>query len=121
VFSSCFLDDDGLLCEITSSYHRLLELFNHRFMNIHTNAQHREGSSGVEEVVTIATLQKILSPNTAQAKLMSIQSPDAVVWGQNFGDDVGRREWHERKMMSKFTRAKRQLDLMGLSGTVLHC
>eukprot|EP01082_Thalassiosira_pseudonana_P013159 g12661.t1 g12661 contig6:2375981-2377059(+) len=88
---------------------------------LHPEEDGGEGSSGVEEVVTIATLQKILSPNTAQAKLMSIQSPDAVVWGQNFGDDVGRREWHERKMMSKFTRAKRQLDLMGLSGTVLHC
>ena len=78
----------------------------------------KEGAAGVEEVCTIATLQKLLPPNTAQAKLLSISG---VQWGQDFGDDEGRKEWHERKMMSKITRAKRQLDLMGLSGTVLHC
>ena len=85
---------------------------------IHPDENGNEGAAGVEEVCTIATLQKILPSNTAQAKLRSISG---VQWGQDFGDDEGRKEWHERKMMSKVTRAKRQLDLMGLKGTVLHC
>lgn len=84
---------------------------------LHPEEDGREGASGVEEVVTIATLQRILKPSHAQAKLISIPGTS---WGQDF-DDEKRREWHERKMMSKFTRAKRQLDLMGLSGTVIHC
>lgn len=75
-------------------------------------------NAGVEEVCTIATLQKLLPSDTAQAKLLPI---DGVQWGQDFGDDEGRKEWHERKMMSKVTRAKRQLELMGLEGIVLHC
>jgi len=85
---------------------------------IHPDENGNEGAAGVEEVCTIATLQKIFPSNTAQAKLRSISG---VQWGQDFGDDEGRKEWHERKMMSKVTRAKRQLDLMGLKGTVLHC
>jgi hypothetical protein len=74
--------------------------------------------AGVEEVCTIATLQRILSPENARAKLISIPGTS---WGQDFGNDKKRKEWHERKMMSKVTRAKRQLELMGLSGTVIHC
>lgn len=85
---------------------------------LHPGEDGREGASGVEEVCTIATLQRILQPNNAQAKLISI--PGAT-WEQDFEDDEKRREWHEKKMMSKFTRAKIQLDLLGLSGTVIHC
>ncbi|KAL7435387.1 hypothetical protein ACHAXM_004638, partial [Skeletonema potamos] len=85
---------------------------------LHPDEDGKEGLAGVEEVCTIATLQKILPSNTAHAKLLSIPG---LQWGQDFGDDKGRKEWHERKMMSKFTRAKRQLELMGLRGTVLHC
>jgi len=85
---------------------------------LHPEEDGREGSGGVEEACTIATLQRILQPSNAQAKLVSIPGTS---WGQDFGNDEKRREWHERKMMSKFTRAKRQLDLMGLSGTVTHC
>ena len=56
---------------------------------------------------------------TIQATLIKIPGTN---WEQDFGDDVKRKEWHERKMMSKFTRAKRQLDLLGLSyGTAIHC
>ena len=80
-----------------------------------------EGIAGIEEVCTIATLQKTLSSEKAKAKLIQVQPPNAVVWGQDFSDDEARREWHERKMQSKETRAKKQLDLMGLSGIVLHC
>ena len=75
-------------------------------------------SAGVEEVCAIATLQRILQPNNAQAKLVSI--PGAS-WEQTFDNDEKRKEWHEKKMQSKFTRAQRQLDLMGISGTVIHC
>ena len=85
---------------------------------LNTDENGNEVEAGVEEVCTIATLQKILPSNTAQAKLLSIPG---VQWGQDFGDDIGRKEWHERKMMSKVTRAKRQLELMALKGTVLHC
>jgi len=85
---------------------------------LHPEEDGREGSGGVEEVCTIATLQRILRPENAQAKLISIPGTS---WGQDFGNDEKRREWHERKMMSKYIRAKRQLDLMGLSGTVIHC
>ena len=85
---------------------------------LHTDLNGNEVEAGVEEVCTIATLQKILPSNTAQAKLLSTPG---VQWGQDFGDDEGRKEWHERKMMSKVTRAKRQLELMALKGTVLHC
>mmetsp|Transcript_2222 Transcript_2222/g.3849 ORF Transcript_2222/g.3849 Transcript_2222/m.3849 type:complete len:286 (-) Transcript_2222:54-911(-) len=85
---------------------------------LHTDENGNEVEAGVEEVCTIATLQKILPSNTAQAKLLSTPG---VQWGQDFGDDEGRKEWHERKMMSKVTRAKRQLELMALKGAVLHC
>ncbi|KAL7548314.1 hypothetical protein ACHAWF_011601 [Thalassiosira exigua] len=75
-------------------------------------------SGGVEEVCTIATLQRILGPEKAQAKLISIPGTS---WQQDFGNDEKRNEWHEKKMKSKYTRAKRQLELMGLTGTVIHC
>ena len=84
---------------------------------LHLGDDGREGPAGVEEACAIATLQRILQPQNAQAKLVSI--PGAT-WEQEFEDEK-RREWHERKMLSKFTRAQRQLDLMGLTGTVLHC
>ena len=61
----------------------------------------------MEKACTIATIQCILPQNTAQAKLVSIL-PDknelnegTVQWGQDFGDDERRKEWHERKMTSK--------------------
>lgn len=80
-------------------------------------------SAGVEEVCTIATLQRILGPCNAQAKLISIPGEENTTsWEtSNFEKDVKRQEWHEKKMASKVTRAKRQLELMGLSGTVIHC
>ena len=88
---------------------------------LHPDEDQEEGmsSAGVEEVVAIATLQKILQPSNAQAKLVSIPGTS---WGiQDFNNDEKRKEWHEKKMQSKLTRAKRQLDLLGLSGTVIHC
>merc|ERR1711937_370402 len=59
---------------------------------LHPEEDGREGSGGVEEVVAIATLQRILQPSHAQAKLVSIPGTS---WGQDF-DDEKRREWHER-------------------------
>lgn len=66
-------------------------------------------------------MQRILDPDKAKAKLVKIDDPDEVLWGQDFEEDEARREWHERKMKSKAVRAEKQLSLMGLSGTVLHC
>ncbi|KAL7479635.1 hypothetical protein ACHAW6_005400 [Cyclotella cf. meneghiniana] len=80
-----------------------------------------EASAGIEEACTIATLQRILQQDTVKAKLVKIHPPAEVEWGQDFKNDEARREWHERKMQSKEVRAKRQLDLMGLSGVVIHC
>lgn len=75
---------------------------------------------GVEEVVTIATLQRILGPKKACAKLVHIPS---ISWEtDNFNNDAGRKEWHEHKMNSKITRAQAQLALLGLNdGVVIHC
>jgi hypothetical protein len=77
---------------------------------------------GVEEVVTIATLQHILGPKKACAKLVHIP-PNLISWETiNFDNDAGRKEWHERKMNSKITRAQAQLALLGLNdGVVIHC
>jgi hypothetical protein len=85
---------------------------------LHLDEDGKEGAGGVEEVCTIAMLQRILPSNSALAKLVLIAG---VQWGQDFGDDKGRKDWHEMKLRSKVTRAKRQLELMGLSGSVLHC
>ena len=71
---------------------------------------------GVEETVTIALLQKVLGPSHAVAKLIAV--PD-VTWNEKF-DDPARQEWHDQKMASKLSRAQRQMDLLGLSGKVLH-
>jgi hypothetical protein len=77
-------------------------------------------AAGVEEVLTIAVMQRILSPRRARAKLVAL--PRMVSWEEDFGNDAGRKEWHKRKMESKFARARRQLDLLGLNdGVVMHC
>lgn len=85
---------------------------------LHTGPDGGSVEAGVEEAVTIACLQRILGPERAVAKLVSIEGTS---WEKDFGDDDGRREWHERKMKSKLQRAAAQLDLMGLRGTVIHC
>jgi len=49
--------------------------------------------------------------------------PDMIDWDEDFDDSKGRREWHERKMRVKLSRAKRQLELLNLdsSGIAMHC
>ena len=76
-----------------------------------------EPSYGVEEVLAIALLQKVLGLDQAKAKLIKL--PD-IQWDQDFQDEE-RRQWHEQKMSSKVERANRQLILMGLTGAVYHC
>ncbi|CAB9499783.1 expressed unknown protein [Seminavis robusta] len=80
-----------------------------------------EPSYGVEEVIAIALLQRLLGHDHAKAKL--VQLPGDVDWNQDFGQDEERRKWHEDKMKSKLERPARQLQLFGstsLSGTVYH-
>lgn len=72
---------------------------------------------GIEEVVATALLQKLLGPSHAVSKLVKLPG---VNWEQSFADEE-RRKWHEFKMQSKLSRGARQLELTGLSGTVLHC
>jgi hypothetical protein len=75
-------------------------------------------SFGIEEVVATCLLQKLLGPEHAKSKLVQLASE--VNWNQEF-DDPARQKWHEQKMASKLSRAKRQLELTGLSGIVHHC
>jgi hypothetical protein len=73
--------------------------------------------AGIEEVVAIALLQKLLGADRAKAKLMHIPG---IEWDQNF-DDPERKRWHEYKMESKATRGAHQLALTRLEGEVIHC
>ena len=86
--------------------------------------------AGVEEVVAIAVLQRLLGAEHAKAKLIQLNNKDTtstsssggVTWDQAFGGDPARQKWHEQKMQSKISRAARQLQLLGgLTGTVHHC
>ena len=61
---------------------------------------------GVEEVVTISILQKILQDNQAKAKLVTL---DSVEWNTTFGNNPMRKLMHEKKMASKFERAEGQM------------
>ncbi|GAX26822.1 hypothetical protein FisN_9Lh090 [Fistulifera solaris] len=76
-----------------------------------------EPSFGVEEVVAIALLQKLLGTENAKAKLVSLKHVD---WQVDSFNDPERRKWQEEKMKSKEIRAQRQLDLTGLAGEVHH-
>jgi hypothetical protein len=73
-------------------------------------------SAGVEECVAIALLQKLF-PHGSIAKLVKLEE---VTWEERFDDDE-RRKWHDEKMKSKLERAARQMELLNISGTVLHC
>jgi len=73
-------------------------------------------TAGVEEVVCIAMLQKLF-PNS-EAIVVDVGCID---WEESFENDEERKKWHEEKMKSKITRAEHQLQLLGLSGTVIHC
>jgi UDP-glucuronate 4-epimerase len=61
---------------------------------------------GVEEVVTISILQKVLQDNQAKAKLVTL---DSVDWNTTFGNNPMRKLAHEKKMASKFERAEGQM------------
>ena len=76
-----------------------------------------EPSFGIEEVVAIALLQKLLGKENAKAKLVSLKN---VNWQIDSFQDPERRKWQEEKMKSKDIRAQRQLDLIGLTGEVYH-
>ena len=71
--------------------------------------------AGVEEVVAIAVLQKLLGRERAKAKLVQMaDGGGGVEWDQTFGGDPARQEWHARKMESKLF-ARRPAD--GTVGT----
>ncbi|GKY93414.1 hypothetical protein MPSEU_000309000 [Mayamaea pseudoterrestris] len=80
--------------------------------SLHTNVN----DAGIEEVATVAVLQKLFR-NSSKCKLVKL---DGVNWNVNFDDDE-RRKWHEAKMESKLKRSLVQLELLGLSGQVEHC
>jgi len=72
-------------------------------------------SGGVEECVAIALLQKLFPDS--EARLVKV---DGVEWEEDFQDEE-RRKWHEEKMKSKVERPRHQLELLKLSGNVVHC
>jgi hypothetical protein len=72
-------------------------------------------SAGVEECVAIALLQKLFPK--AEARLVKV---DGIEWEATFQDEE-RQKWHDEKMESKVERPKNQLELLGLSGSVIHC
>ena len=72
--------------------------------------------AGVEEVSCVATLQRILTPERASAKLVVVPG---IEWDTHW-EDAGRRAWHEKKMASKDSRPARHLQLLGLEGKVWH-
>lgn len=75
-------------------------------------------NGGVEEVVCIAVLQKLLGQEQCKAKLVRLDG--GVQWKVNFTDPA-RQEWHQRKMKSKLERPAAQLEaLHNLSGIVYH-
>ena len=76
-------------------------------------------SFGIEEVAATALLQKLIGPEQARSKLVQVPGIDWQV--QQFENDPARQKWHEQKMQSKVDRAARQLELLGLQGTVEHC
>ena len=73
-------------------------------------------SAGVEECAAIALLQKLFPKS--EARLVKV---DDIEWEVDFDEDEERQKWHNEKMKSKMERSKRQLDLLQLSGTVVHC
>ena len=85
--------------------------------------------AGIEEVVTIALLQKLYDPHTEMmAKLISLSHPaetnstndsattSMLQWdtSSTTTTDIGRQQWHEYKMQSKLQRAHAQLQLLSL-------
>jgi hypothetical protein len=74
-------------------------------------------SAGVEECVAIALLQKLFPKS--EARLVKV---DDIEWDEeSLQEDEERYKWHQEKMKSKLERAGRQLELLKLSGTVVHC
>jgi hypothetical protein len=74
-------------------------------------------SAGVEECVAIALLQKLFPKS--EARLVKV---DDIEWDEeSLQEDEERYKWHQEKMKSKLERAGRQLELLTLSGTVVHC
>jgi hypothetical protein len=74
-------------------------------------------SAGVEECVAIALLQKLFP--RSEARLVKV---DDIEWNEeSLQEDEERYKWHQEKMNSKLQRAGRQLQLLKLSGTVVHC
>lgn len=72
-------------------------------------------SAGVEECAAIAMLQKLFPKS--EARLVKI---DGIEWEDKFQDEE-RQKWHDEKMKSKVERPKNQLEILGLSGSVIHC
>lgn len=75
-------------------------------------------SAGVEECATIA-VQQTLFPDIRAILVDFADADSGSGWNTEFESEE-RKEWHETKMRSKEERAKGQLDVLGVKGTVEH-
>lgn len=81
-----------------------------------SSGNYEEIPGGVEEVVTISLLQR-LKPYSMNAKVVDL---DSVAWDTSWSSEE-RRAYHEEKMASKDSRAKVQLEALGLTaGDVIY-
>lgn len=74
---------------------------------------------GIEEFSTILLHQRLdTTQSSSKAKLVRVSG---IEWNQNFDDDQQRKQWHEEKMRSKYTRAEIHRNLLGgIHGKVIH-
>mmetsp|Transcript_14054 Transcript_14054/g.20578 ORF Transcript_14054/g.20578 Transcript_14054/m.20578 type:complete len:275 (+) Transcript_14054:87-911(+) len=77
---------------------------------------HANIAAGVEEVSTIALIQRTVGADRAKAFLVPLED---IKWDQQF-DDPERKAWHERKMQSKVERPARHLGLLNNCTGVVH-
>eukprot|EP00425_Heterocapsa_triquetra_P014187 CAMPEP_0195136148 /NCGR_PEP_ID=MMETSP0448-20130528/153729_1 /TAXON_ID=66468 /ORGANISM="Heterocapsa triquestra, Strain CCMP 448" /LENGTH=128 /DNA_ID=CAMNT_0040174319 /DNA_START=33 /DNA_END=416 /DNA_ORIENTATION=+ len=77
--------------------------------------------AGVEEVTAIALLQHLRGPERARAVLLRLppELRGDMSWQADWGDDEGRRQWHEQKMQSKVSRPRAQLKSL-FRGSTMH-
>lgn len=76
------------------------------------------GGGGVEEVTTIALLQRLFGKERMRATLLV--GEEAATWRvEEFEGDASRKEWHEKKMKSKIERPEAQCRLLFGGGGLL--
>lgn len=84
------------------------------FLTISDGVGSAVGQGGVEEIATVAALQRLLGASAAKAVLLQLPA-SKTCWNVHFDSD-SRRKQHAAKMQSKVSRAKAQLDVLCPTG-----